>query len=113
MSINPDIYDYRNLNDSDKEKIDLIEEIKQEVLSGAVVEDFIDTKEVTGSTLRGIYLDVLNAFIEFLSERIEYAKVDYIITAIDGYSEEEFSELCKTAKNKQLKGVKRNDNPVD
>lgn len=93
MRIDPDIYDYRNLKDCDKALVDTIEETKQVVLNSSVIEDFIESKEIMGTTMQGIYRDALKEFIVFLQERTEYHKVDLIIEKIDGYSDEEFQAL--------------------
>lgn len=98
MRDDSDFYDARNLKENDKALLDVMEGIKRDVLNDEVVDDFIDSKEVTGGTLRGVYKDVLNDFIAFLQERIEYRKVDLIVEKIDGYTEEEFKQLYRAAK---------------
>lgn len=100
MRIDPDTYDYRNLKDEDKALIDAIEETKQTVLNASVIEDFIDSKEIMGATLQGIYRDALKEFVVFLQERTEYHKVDLIIEKIDGYTEEEFQALYEKSHQK-------------
>jgi hypothetical protein len=103
MHLNPDVYDYRNLKESDKEQIDTLEAVKTNVLNKDVVEDFVDTKDISGATLQNIYREVLNEFVSFLSERVEYVKVDMIVEKIEGYSDDEFESLYNAAKLKRNK----------
>lgn len=98
MHDDSDFYDARNLKESDRAQLDVMEGIKQDVLNNEVVTDFIDSKEVSGGTLRGIYKDVLTDFIAFLQERVEYRKVDFIVEKIDGYTDEEFKQLYHAAR---------------
>lgn len=94
MFINPDIYNIRNLKENDKAEINAIEAVKQQVLNTDVLEDFIETKGIAGETTQGLYRDALNDFIDFLQERMEYCKVDRIMEKIDGYSAEDFNNIC-------------------
>lgn len=98
MRDDSDFYDARNLKESDKALLNVMENIKQDILNREVIDDFIDSKEVSGGTLRGIYEDVLNDFVVFLQERIEYRKVDFIVEKIDGYTDEEFKQLYRAAR---------------
>lgn len=93
-----DFYDARNLEESDKALLGVMEDIKEDVLNREVVADFIDSKEVSGETIRSIYEDVLHDFIDYLRERVEYRKVDFIVEKIDGYTDEEFMKLYNAAK---------------
>ena len=96
MQIDYNIYRPEHLKTDDKKTLDTIEDVRQRVTDESVIEDFIETKDV-GSTIQSIYRDVLKEFVNFISERVEYEKVDFIIGCIDGYSEEEFEELKKAA----------------
>lgn len=96
MQIDYNTYKPEHLKKHDKETLDRIETVRQEVLNDSVVEDYIESKTM-GSSIQAIYRDVLKEFIGYLSERVEYAKVDFILERIDSYSEEEFELLCKQA----------------
>lgn len=97
MRIDTEKYDYRNLKPSDKAQVDAIENTKQNVLNKTVVEDFLETNNVNGNALRGVYRDVLDGFVEYLKERCEYCKIDFIMEAIDNYTEAEYNELHRNA----------------
>lgn len=97
MRIDTEKYDYRNLKPSDKAQVDAIENTKQNVLNKAVVEDFLETNNVNGDALRGVYRDVLGGFVEYLKERCEYCKIDFIMETIDNYTEAEYNELRRNA----------------
>lgn len=96
MQIDYNTYRPEHLKTNDRKTLDAIEDVRQSVTNESVVEDFIDTKDV-GSTIQSIYRDVLKEFVNYLSERVEYAKVDFIIGCIDNYSDEEFNALRKAA----------------
>lgn len=96
MQIDYNTYKPEHLKKSDKETLDRIENVRQKVMTDSVVEEFIESKDV-GSTIQSIYRDVLKEFVKYISERVEYAKVDFIIECIDSYSDEEFDALRKAA----------------
>lgn len=96
MQIDYNTYKPEHLKVNDRKTLDAIENVRQRVTNESVVEDFIETIDV-GSTIQSIYRDVLKKFVNYISERVEYEKVDFIIGCIDSYSEEEFEELKKAA----------------
>lgn len=89
MYIDPDVYKPEMLNDDDKAKFDVIDETTDNILSADVIEDFIETREISGETIQQIYREVLTSFVSYLRERTEYCKVDFLIETIECYPEEE------------------------
>ena len=86
------VYDYKHLNENDKTSVDVIDEVKDSVLTAEVINEFIESKSF-GGTLQSIYKETLADFVDFLREQVEYRKVDFIIDKIDGYTDEEFAKL--------------------
>ena len=76
-----------------------IESVKVRVLSPDVIESFLEDKGITGIQAQ-LYSEFLKEFIAFQNELAEYEKVDFIIGAIDSYSEAEFDMLHKQAQEK-------------
>lgn len=91
-------YSYDFLSEGDKASIDIMERVKKEVLNDDVIADFIEGKRLSGDTLQSVQTAVLMDFIDFLRERVEYHKCDYIMDAIDGYSDKEFAKYSNGAK---------------
>lgn len=92
MYIDPDVYNPKMLNDDDKAKFDVIGDTADNVLSSDVIEDFIETKELSGETIQKLYREVLTDFVSYLRERVEYCKVDFLIGTIESYPEEEIEK---------------------
>lgn len=100
MRVNPDVYNPDHLKESDKEKLNIIDSVKMRVLSSDVIANFLEEKKVTGAVQTQLYTEILKEFIAFQNEFAEYEKVDFIIRAIDSYSEAEFEMLHKQAQEK-------------
>lgn len=99
MRVDVDIYNPDHLNENDKNSLDAIENVKVRVLSLDVIKSFLEDKGVTGIQAQ-LYAEILKEFIAFQNELAEYEKVDFIIEAIDSYSEAEFEMLHKQAQEK-------------
>lgn len=84
------------MSEEDKASVDVMERLKENVLNDEVIADFIDSK--SSGTLQNVHKELLVDFIDFLRERVEYHKCDFIMDAIDGYSEEEFAKYSSGAK---------------
>lgn len=93
-----EVYDYDFLSENDKTSVDAMEKVREDALGDDVIADFVESKSFSGRTLQNIYKEVLVDFIDFLRERVEYCKCDFIIDAIDGYSDEEFAKYSNGAK---------------
>lgn len=104
-----EVYDYNFLNESDKASVDAMESVREDVMNDNVIADFIESKNFSGETLQSIYKEALVDFVNFLRERVEYHKVDFIIATIDKYSDEEFAKYSNGAK-KPEPWVKQNRN---
>lgn len=92
------VYDYNYLSENDKESVDAMDGMKEEILNNDVIADFIESKSFSGGMLQSIYKEALTDFVNYLRERAEYSKVDYIIAMIDKYTDEEFAEYSNGAK---------------
>lgn len=91
-------YSYDYLSEGDKASVDIMANVSDDVLNDEVVIDFIESKRLSGDTLQNLYKDALKDFVAFLRERVEYHKCDFIMDAIDGYSDEEFAKYNNGAK---------------
>lgn len=80
-------YSFENLNPSDRDIYDTLEQLCGEVLSEEQLKAYLDAN-VNGQATKAIYADILNPFLEFLKEQAEYFKVDMIIGCIESYENE-------------------------
>lgn len=103
MYIDPDVYNPETLRKNDRAKYDVIEETADNVLNADVIEDFIETKEVSGETIQKLYRDVLTDYVSFLKERVEYCKADFLIETIESYPEGEIEERVGKLREKRKK----------
>lgn len=99
MRVDDEIYNPDHLKENDKSSLNAIESVKVRVLSPDVIESFLEDKGITGIQAQ-LYSEFLKEFIAFQNELAEYEKVDFIIGAIDSYSEAEFDMLHKQAQEK-------------
>lgn len=99
MRVDSEIYNPDHLKENDKDSLNAIESVKVRVLSLDVIESFLEDKGITGIQAQ-LYSELLKEFIAFQNELAEYEKVDFIIGAIDSYSEAEFDMLHKQAQEK-------------
>ena len=104
MYFEPNVYSFDNLKPEDKRQLEVLEYIKARLLSRAAVDIFVNDKDIAGSTIQGVYRDILNEFIKYLGDQLEYAKVDMIMEKIDSYPEEELREIM-TARIPQSQSV--------
>lgn len=100
MRVDSEIYNPDHLNENDKKSLNAIDSVKVRVLSPDVIESFLEDKGITGTVQTQLYAEILKEFIAFQNELAEYEKVDFIIGAIDSYSEAEFDMLHKQAQEK-------------
>lgn len=99
MRVDPDIYNPDHLKENDRKSLNAIESVRVRVLSPDVIESFLEDKGITGIQAQ-LYSEFLKEFIEYQDELAKYEKVDFIIEAIDSYSEAEFEMLHKQAQEK-------------
>ena len=92
MCLSPDIYKYGYLKQADKDKVDIVEIVKQRTM-----EDFLEANPAVSSTMESVYAECIRKFLAYQRERAEYYKVDIIVDSIDGYSDEEYQALCDMA----------------
>ena len=104
MFIDPSVYNYDYLKDEDKNKVDLIEFTKRQIISSQIIDDYLELQHLPSETLTKIQEDLLTHFVSYLHERAELLKVDVIIEAIDNYSQEDFEKL-KNAATKCVVGI--------
>ncbi len=82
-----DIYDYNNLIDEDKSKIDLLLSVNDKILTEKKVDDYLGSKTEFGPMLKDASREVLLPFIAFLQEEITCMSLECIVEAIDSYPE--------------------------
>ena len=97
MCLSPDIYKYGYLKQADKDKVDIVEIVKQRTMDDSLVEDFLEANPAVSSTMESVYAECIRKFLAYQRERAEYYKVDIIVDSIDGYSDEEYQALCDMA----------------
>ena len=76
-----EVYEKISVNDlkpQDRQKIDVLSECQNTVLSEKTVQDYLE-QNVTGNSLRAVYGDILGEFIAYLREQPEYFKIDKIL----------------------------------
>ena len=95
-----DTYNAAYLNEKDKAEYDLLVNMKQTLTSKETAENYVDSVvgEGAGETVRKIVSDTVMKFAEHLGELSDYVLVDFIISCIDGYDEEEYERLKAKAK---------------
>ncbi len=93
MYFDPSVYNIENLRPEDKKELELIEDVKTRLLSRDSVDVFVNDRDIMGSTLQGIYRDILIEYVKYLNEQLEYYKVDMIMNKIDGYPKEELRRI--------------------
>lgn len=93
MYFEPNVYNFENLKPEDKKEIEILDYIKTRLLSREAVNIFVNDKDIAGSTIQGVYRDILNEFVKYLGEHLEYYKIDMIVEKIDSYSDEEIRQI--------------------
>ena len=95
-------YDIDFLKPEDREKIEEVKKVRNDLLDRSIISDYIAEKvpnEAVGKQLRSMIAETCAPFLEYVKDAIDQYIVDYIIAKEDDYTPEEFEQLKKQSKS--------------
>lgn len=89
------------LKQDDRDKLDEIERLSDQIMNEQSVRDFLSEKVTFSKTARDIAYEIIDSYTDYLNDRIDVYTFDFIISKIDEYNKDELEAIKKKADEKK------------